>query len=29
MMSGAYKIRWAIAASDGHRMTGEVPFRVR
>jgi copper resistance protein C len=29
MMAGTYKIVWRIAASDGHRMTGEVPFRVR
>ena len=29
MMSGAYKIQWTIASSDGHRMKGEVPFRVR
>lgn len=29
MMPGAYKIQWTIASSDGHRMKGEVPFRVR
>ena len=29
VMPGAYKVVWAIASSDGHRMTGEVPFRVR
>lgn len=29
MRTGTYKIVWRITASDGHRMTGEVPFRVR
>lgn len=29
VMPGAYKVVWRIAAADGHRMTGEVPFRVR
>ena len=26
---GAYKILWTAAGSDGHRMTGEVAFKVR
>ena len=29
MMAGAYKIKWTAASADGHRMKGEVPFRVR
>lgn len=28
-MAGAYTINWTIASSDGHRMKGTVPFRVR
>ena len=28
LMRGAYKIRWTAAGADGHRMTGEVAFRV-
>jgi methionine-rich copper-binding protein CopC len=26
---GAYKITWRAATADGHRMTGEVLFKVR
>ncbi len=26
---GAYEVRWAIAAADGHRMTGSFSFTVR
>lgn len=28
LMKGAYVIKWTAATSDGHRMTGSVPFRV-
>lgn len=28
VMKGSYKINWHAASSDGHRMTGEVAFRV-
>ena len=28
LMKGAYLIKWTAATSDGHRMTGSVPFRV-
>ena len=28
LMKGAYIIRWTAATSDGHRMTGTVPFRI-
>jgi methionine-rich copper-binding protein CopC len=27
-MRGTYLIKWTAATSDGHRMTGSVPFRV-
>lgn len=27
-MPGSYKIIWKVASADGHRMTGEVPFKV-
>lgn len=27
-MKGSYKINWHAASGDGHRMTGEVPFKV-
>lgn len=26
---GAYRVNWAIAAADGHRMTGTYSFTVR
>lgn len=26
---GAYRVSWAIAAADGHRMTGNYSFTVR
>jgi hypothetical protein len=26
---GAYRVSWAIAAADGHRMTGSYTFTVR
>ena len=26
---GAYAVEYAVASSDGHRMTGTVPFTVR
>ena len=29
MMAGAYTIKWTAASADGHRMKGEVPFKVR
>ena len=29
LMKGAYKIVWRAATKDGHRMTGEVPFKVQ
>ena len=28
LMKGSYKIVWTVAGADGHRMTGEVAFRV-
>ena len=28
LSKGAYKIVWSAATSDGHKMTGEVPFQV-
>lgn len=28
LMKGAYKIVWTAASADGHKMTGEVVFRV-
>lgn len=28
LMTGSYKINWHAASNDGHRMTGEVPFKV-
>ncbi|MDZ4370115.1 MAG: copper homeostasis periplasmic binding protein CopC [Phenylobacterium sp.] len=27
-MKGSYKINWHAASGDGHRMTGEVAFKV-
>ncbi len=27
--TGVYEVRWAIAAADGHRMTGSYSFTVR
>lgn len=27
-MKGAYKITWVTAGADGHRMKGEIPFKV-
>jgi copper resistance protein C len=27
-MKGTYKINWRAASADGHRMTGEVSFKV-
>ena len=27
--TGTYEVRWAIAAADGHRMTGSYSFTVR
>jgi copper resistance protein C len=29
LMAGAYTIAWTAAGSDGHKMQGEVPFKVR
>jgi methionine-rich copper-binding protein CopC len=29
LMAGAYRVTWAIAAADGHRMTGTYSFTVR
>ena len=29
LMKGTYKIAWRAATKDGHRMAGEVPFKVR
>lgn len=29
LASGVYEVRWAIAAADGHRMTGAHSFTVR
>lgn len=28
LMKGSYKITWTAASADGHRMTGEVAFKV-
>ena len=28
-MAGSYKIRWHAASADGHRMTGDVDFKVK
>ncbi|OYX29532.1 MAG: copper resistance protein CopC [Caulobacterales bacterium 32-69-10] len=28
LAAGAYKITWKAASSDGHRMTGEIAFKV-
>ena len=28
LTKGAYLLKWTAATSDGHRMTGSVPFRV-
>ena len=28
LIKGAYKIAWTAAGADGHKMTGEVPFKV-
>lgn len=28
LMKGAYKIVWTAASADGHKMTGEVAFKV-
>lgn len=29
LTTGTYEVRWAIAAADGHRMTGSHSFTVR
>jgi methionine-rich copper-binding protein CopC len=29
LTTGIYEVRWAIAAADGHRMTGSYSFTVR
>lgn len=29
LVSGGYTVNWAIASSDGHRMTGSYAFTVR
>jgi methionine-rich copper-binding protein CopC len=29
LSTGVYEVRWAIAAADGHRMTGSYSFTVR
>jgi len=29
LMKGAYKIAWRAVTKDGHRITGEVPFKVQ
>lgn len=29
LASGAYRVAWRIASSDGHRMTGSYTFTVR
>lgn len=29
LSTGVYEVRWAIAAADGHRMTGSYNFTVR
>lgn len=28
MMAGGYHVKWTAASADGHRMTGEVGFKV-
>jgi len=28
LAKGAYKIAWTVASADGHRMNGEVAFKV-
>lgn len=28
-MKGSYTINWSAAGSDGHRMKGAIPFKVR
>jgi len=28
LTTGAYKIVWSAASADGHKMTGEVAFKV-
>ena len=28
LAKGSYKIIWSAASSDGHKMNGEVPFKV-
>ena len=28
LMKGSYKITWTAAGADGHRMTGDISFRV-
>lgn len=28
LMKGGYRIVWSAASSDGHKMSGEVPFQV-
>jgi methionine-rich copper-binding protein CopC len=28
LMKGAYKVTWTIASADGHKMTGDVKFRI-
>ncbi len=28
LTNGAYKITWSAASKDGHKMSGEVPFKV-
>jgi methionine-rich copper-binding protein CopC len=29
LSSGAYKVVWTVAGSDGHKRNGEIAFRVR
>ncbi len=29
LTTGVYEVRWAVAAADGHRMTGSYSFTVR
>lgn len=28
-MKGSYTIKWTAAGADGHRMQGEIPFKVQ
>ena len=28
LMKGSYKIAWTVAGADGHKMTGELSFRI-